>query len=440
MFKPESSLFDSALARVFGFFEGKRNRVLYIEVLKETVQGDLDQQTTTTSRLKSVGSMSAVGELRSTEFSQLQSEAAIEGFKLNLYFSTKDSEVLAGWLGMARTVFVCVVLALSVLKLSTDSETLVLNPLDHMVKKVDRISKNPLEAAEIEEKELHENEELLKKNPKAWLEAKEASSYEPAVLEKIVIKIGMLLAIGFGEAGSRIIAQNIAENSGSVNPMIEGRKMVAIFGFCDIRGFSEVTDALKTDIMPFVNTIADIVHSIVNLHQGAANKNIGEAFLLVWKVPELSGEVSVDSNAPATDPMDNIDQAQAKILADLSVIAFVKVIAAVQKSPALDEFCRKEELLQKMKRERFKISMGFGLHIGWAIEGAIGSKFKIDASYLSPNVNMSARLEAATRQFGVHILVSGVLAEFINPKIRAYMRHIDTVTVKGSIQPVGSLP
>lgn len=30
-------------------------------------------------------------------------------------------------------------------------------------------------------------------------------------------------------------------------------------------------------------------------------------------------------------------------------------------------------------------------------KGAIGSSFKIDASYLSPNVNMAARLEAATK-------------------------------------------
>lgn len=45
----------------------------------------------------------------------------------------------------------------------------------------------------------------------------------------------------------------------------------------------------------------------------------------------------------------------------------------------------------------YKVDMGFGLHTGWGIEGAIGSNFKIDASYLSPNVNMSSRLEAATR-------------------------------------------
>jgi class 3 adenylate cyclase len=30
----------------------------------------------------------------------------------------------------------------------------------------------------------------------------------------------------------------------------------------------------------------------------------------------------------------------------------------------------------------------------------------VDASYLSPNVNMASRLEAATKQFGVQILLS----------------------------------
>ena len=45
----------------------------------------------------------------------------------------------------------------------------------------------------------------------------------------------------------------------------------------------------------------------------------------------------------------------------------------------------------------FHVSMGFGLHVSWAIEGAIESEYKIYASYLSPNVNMSSRLEAASR-------------------------------------------
>lgn len=54
--------------------------------------------------------------------------------------------------------------------------------------------------------------------------------------------------------------------------------------------------------------------------------------------------------------------------------------------------------------------MGFGLHLGWAIEGAIGSIYKIDASYLSPNVNIAARIQSATDQFGVPLLVSSEIS------------------------------
>lgn len=36
--------------------------------------------------------------------------------------------------------------------------------------------------------------------------------------------------------------------------------------------------------MLFVNNIAEIVHSMVDRYQGSANKNIGDAFLLVWKI------------------------------------------------------------------------------------------------------------------------------------------------------------
>jgi class 3 adenylate cyclase len=91
-------------------------------------------------------------------------------------------------------------------------------------------------------------------------------------------------------------------------------------------------------------------------------------------------------------------------------------------------------LLERMPN--YTVNMGFGLHYGWAIEGAIGSMFKIDASYLSPNVNMSSRLEAATRQYGVPILVSGPIYDIFTDDIKKICREVDTVTVKGSIQPI----
>jgi len=91
-----------------------------------------------------------------------------------------------------------------------------------------------------------------------------------------------LLALGFGEAGAAIIGTNI-EQGGDVDPMLEGKKIMAVFGFCYVLGFADTTEILQEGIMVFVNEIALIVHSAVDHFQGAANKNIGEAFLLVWK-------------------------------------------------------------------------------------------------------------------------------------------------------------
>ena len=110
-------------------------------------------------------------------------------------------------------------------------------------------------------------------------------------------------------------------------------------------------------------------------------------------------------------------------------------------------FSRYCQTVQELKRWRhhpallkydpnYDIDMGFGLHIGWSIEGAIGSNHKVDASYLSPNVNMSARLEGATKQFGVKLLFSGVFYGLMQPKVQKLCRMLDRITVKGSLVPI----
>lgn len=49
-----------------------------------------------------------------------------------------------------------------------------------------------------------------------------------------------MLALGFGEAGAQIIAENMSKG-GDIDPMLPGKKMMAIFGFCDIRNFADCT-------------------------------------------------------------------------------------------------------------------------------------------------------------------------------------------------------
>jgi len=76
--------------------------------------------------------------------------------------------------------------------------------------------------------------------------------------------------------------------------------------------------------------------------------------------------------------------------------------------------------------------MGFGLHSGWAIEGSIGSKVKIDASYLSPHVNLASRLEAATKQYRIPLLMSNSFVSGLTGSIQSTCRRVDNVVFKGS--------
>ncbi len=107
----------------------------------------------------------------------------------------------------------------------------------------------------------------VSENPLAKPETTKHHSDDPQmetrILENSINKICSLLAVGFGDAGAEVIANNI-RSGGDLNPMIPGNKVVAIFGFCDIRNFTDTTEVLQEDIMEFVNTIADIVHTEVS--------------------------------------------------------------------------------------------------------------------------------------------------------------------------------
>ena len=53
--------------------------------------------------------------------------------------------------------------------------------------------------------------------------------------------------------------------------------------------------------MLFVNNIGDIVHTMTDRYQGSANKNIGDAFLLVWKLKDDSYFIQDDNTITYLD-------------------------------------------------------------------------------------------------------------------------------------------
>jgi len=73
------------------------------------------------------------------------------------------------------------------------------------------------------------------------------------------------------------------------------------------------------------------------------------------------------------------------------VIAALKTIAEIDRAPDLLAYSRHPKISYRFKAYRIKLS--FALHTGRAIEGAIGSEFKVDAFYLSQDIQILYRVD-----------------------------------------------
>ena len=348
----------------------------------------------------------------------------VEGLNVAVFDIRYDTR-LEAMLSMFRTVFICAVLSLGAVYLTKDANSLVIEPIEKMIAKVQKIAKNPVGVLE---EDLLDIYDLEKGNnhtvAQTWwqrmccISVKPTKELETSVLESSILKLGALLAISFGEAGARVIGENISKGD-HVNPMLEGKKVIAIIGFCDIRNFTDTTEALQEAVMTFVNEIAYIVHHTVDSHLGMANKNVGDAFMVVWKFPEELCRRGIEEIAVEEESH------VVRNLADLAVIAFVKTVSKINRNTAVLKYRENQELRKVMPG--YSVRMGFALHCGWAIEGAIGSSLKIDASYLSPHVNIVLRMEELTKLYEVPVLVSGTVMRLASEELRRKCRHLDTV-------------
>ena len=113
--------------------------------------------------------------------------------------------------------------------------------------------------------------------------------------------------IGFGNAGVEIIRQNLLKDSTTIGKLAldqSGSIMNCIFLFCDIRQFTDATEALQEEVFVFTNKIALVVHSICNTFGGSANKNIGDAFLVTWRLGDDNCANKSEDSQPSVSPSD----------------------------------------------------------------------------------------------------------------------------------------
>ena len=283
------------------------------------------------------------------------------------------------------------------------------------------------------------------------------------VIENESSRIKQILIRGFGKAAEMLLADIFTlDGSLDFNSFKNTRFVHAIFGFCDIRRFTDVSEVLGKNVITFVNTIAEIVHSEVVRAGGGLNKNVGDAFLVLWiletensnvdffTLPDASeeeihrrmhvGHIFRRNKQSDSEPVlttieqaellavNKIDSKNAQI-AKLALISMLKIMLELIVNEDIQKINNSPEI--KAKLPDFKVKIGFGLHAGKAIEGGLGSFYKLDMAYIGQAVSLSMLLESLTKEFLVPILFTQSILNLVNStQIRDICREVRSLKLQ----------
>jgi adenylate cyclase len=203
---------------------------------------------------------------------------------------------------------------------------------------------------------------------------------------------------------SENVARTILDDKRSFEDALRGRKQPVTILFSDIRGFTTMTESTDAEkLVAQLNEYFLEMVGIVRQEGGTLQKFIGDAIMAAWGDTHSDG-IAVDARRA--------------------------VNAALQMRPALAKLNDR----WKDNPDRAKLAIGIGVNHGDVIVGNIGHPRRMEFTVLGDGVNLAARLESATKQFRMDILI-GEETEKLTRDQFVY-RGVDLLTFKGKTNPV----
>lgn len=204
---------------------------------------------------------------------------------------------------------------------------------------------------------------------------------------------------------SKNVAKTILENRSSFEELQKGQTRSIAVLFSDIRGFTSMTEGGKPEqvVQQLNEYFQEMVTILYEKEEGTLQKFIGDAIMAAW------GDVA---------SMGAKEDARRAVSTALQMRTALEVLNVGWKTQA----------------DRAPLEIGIGVNFGEAIVGEIGTLARTEFTILGDAVNLAARLESATKQFHVDILVG----EKVEELTRQYFifRKIGLLTVKGKALPV----
>jgi len=173
-----------------------------------------------------------------------------------------------------------------------------------------------------------------------------------------------------------------------------GEKRTCTFLFTDLRGFTAMSEKVSPEEVTYImNRVLTVQQEAVQSHGGMVDKYIGDAMMAIF-------------NAPL----------------DLKNHSMVAVDCAL-------EIMYQINLLNKelKKEDKPSVAIGIGINSGEAIIGNMGSKNRFDYTAIGDAVNIAARLESATKERGVDILIGEQTERYCG----YHLEPLEPIKVKG---------
>ncbi len=220
-----------------------------------------------------------------------------------------------------------------------------------------------------------------------------------AVASGIIRQRQEAIRSNYNQFFSQEIAAQLERDDGT---LLAGRDAEVTVLFCDIRGFSAISERVGPQrTIEWINDVLTELSQCVTRTNGVLVDYVGDELMAMWGAPD-----------------EQPDHAVRACRAAVEMLSFIEPLRKRWKEITPDKF-----------------GFGIGINTGIARVGNTGSKVKFKYGPLGPTVNLASRVQGITKKLGVAGLITDSTAEAVG---RAFdHRRLAVVRPLGIVEPVG---
>ena len=207
-----------------------------------------------------------------------------------------------------------------------------------------------------------------------------------------------------GYVSDEVFEHLVAEG---LTPELGGETRECSILFSDIRDYGTLSERLRDDphaIVSLLNEHFSAMTECIQRHGGCVNNFVGDLIVGVFGVPQADPDHCYHAVCAALDMLERIEA----------------------------------QNVQRRSEGRDPVKAGIGVHCGKVVAGNIGSPRRMNYTVIGDAVNVASRLESATKEQGVPLLVSGEVAAALAGRIEAELVAVGEVKSRaGKVEMYG---